>query len=62
MTRFVYAFSKDDRDELLKQGMEQVCEVPIGGKTAYVFENKPDRVFFNEKNKKKFLFTNKAFF
>ena len=62
MTRFVYAFSEIDRDELIKQGMEQICEVPISGKIAYVFENKPNKVFFNENNKKKFLFTNKAFF
>ena len=62
MTRFVYAFSETDRDELLKQGMKQICEMPVSGKIAYVFENNPDRVFFNENNKKKFLFTNKAFF
>ena len=62
MTRFIYAFSETDRDELLIQGMEQICEISVGGKIAYVFENKPEKVFFNEKNKKKFLFTNKAFF
>ena len=62
MTNFIYAFSETDRDELLKQGMDQICEMHISGKTAYVFENKPEKVFFNEKNKKKFLFTNKVFF
>jgi len=62
MTNFIYAFSEEDRDELLKQGMKQICEMPISGKITYVFENKPDKVFFNENNKKKFLFTNKVFF
>ena len=62
MTKFIYAFSKEDRDELLKQGMKEIYTMPINGTVAYVFENKPDKVFFNEDNKKKFLFTNKVFF
>ena len=62
MTKFVYAFTEADREELLKQGMKQICEMPVDNKIAYVFENKPDKVFLNENNKKKFLFTNKAFF
>ena len=62
MTNFIYAFTKEDRDELLMQGMKQICDAHIGGKIAYVFEDKPEKFFFNEKNKKKFLFTNKVFF
>jgi len=62
MTKFVYALTDDDRDELLAQGMKLICNTNISGKIAYVFENKPEKVFFNAKNKKKFLFTNKAFF
>lgn len=62
MTKFIYALSDNDRDELLAQGMELIHTTIISGKIAYVFENKPSKVFFNEDNKKKFLFTNKAFF
>lgn len=62
MSKFIYALSKDDRDELLMKGAKLIKSVTIGGKDAYLFENNPKRLMFNDTDKKRFLFSNKVFF
>lgn len=62
MNRFVYAFTIEDKDDLLKRGAKLISCVKIGNKDAYLFENNPKRLMFNDIDKKKFLFSNKAFF
>lgn len=62
MDKYLYAFSKEDRDELLTKGFNFVGEQNIAGKNAYLFEGNLTKAQFSELDKKKFLFTNIAFF
>ena len=58
---FIYAFTEADKEELLAKGYKCIGNQTIAGKPAFLFENKTDRLAFNELDKKKFLFSNKVF-
>ena len=59
--KFIYVFTVADKEELLAKGFKCIGDVKIAGKPAFLFENKTDRLAFNELDKKKFLFSNKVF-
>lgn len=57
--KYVYALSEVDRDDLLAKGFKFIGECKLGKHLAYLFESEPDKaLFFNEVNRKKFLFSN----
>lgn len=61
--KFIYALSQDDRKELLSKGFKELFSCNIGDKTAYAFDiNSASIAMFDKENKKKFLFTNIAYF
>ena len=61
--KFIYALNEIDRDELKAQGYRELFTCNIGGSKAYAFENIPHKIaMFSADSKKKFLFTNMAYF
>lgn len=60
---FIYAFSEDDKDELIKHGNELICSCRISGQIAYAFENTPSAcATFSEDIRKECLITDVAYF
>ena len=57
--KYVYALSKEDKEELIAKGFKIIGEKKLGKQQAYLFEvNLEKSLFFNETDKKKFLFSN----
>jgi len=60
---FIYAFSEDDRDKLLKHGCELICTCQLKGQTAYAFEDTPSAcATYSEDIRKECLITDVAYF
>ena len=61
--KFIYALNEIDRDELKAKGYRELFTCNISGSKAYAFENIPHKIaMFSADSKKKFLFTNMAYF
>ena len=57
--KYVYALSKEDKEELIAKGFKFIGEKKLGKQQAYLFETNLEKpLFFNETDKKKFLFSN----
>lgn len=57
--KYVYALSEADKNELLVKGFKFIGERNLGKHQAFLFESEPNKaLFFNEANRKKFLFSN----
>jgi hypothetical protein len=61
MNKFIYAFNKEDKHELLNRGLVFLSEGIIDNKTVYIFLNST-KVKFSNEDKRKFMFSNKLFF
>ena len=61
MSKFIYCFTKEDYEKLLKEGYEFICECNMG-KKAYVFENNPKSLNFDSEDKKTLLFDDTMYF
>ena len=60
--KYVYALSKEDKEELIAKGFKFIVEKKLWKQQAYLFEvNLEKSLFFNETDKKKFLFSNIVF-
>lgn len=62
--RFIYCFSKEEFERLLRMGFTFICECKqIGNHTAYVFENNKARtILFEESDFKQIMVTDKMYF
>lgn len=58
---FIYCFDINEKNKLLLQGFNYICECQLGNHVAYVFEF--DKKFsISNYDKKKFILTNKMYF
>ncbi|AWH83453.1 hypothetical protein [Clostridioides difficile] len=63
MSKFIYAFSEDDKKLLMEKGYRFICENKLNNKTLYVFENKSKLInLFSNEEMKRFIFTSKIRF
>ncbi|HBH4055605.1 TPA: hypothetical protein KSL57_001752 [Clostridioides difficile] len=63
MSKFIYAFSEDDKKLLMEKGYHFICENKLNNKTLYVFENKSKLInLFSNEEMKRFIFTSKIRF
>ena len=53
--RFIYAFSEEDKLQLLRQGFNFITSTTLNGLEAFVFENKPNYELFSASEKQKYL-------
>lgn len=61
--KFIYCFNKKDREELIKKGFEEIGTCRINGKSAYCFENSPNKfATLGKENQIKYLVTSVAYF
>nr|DAJ13120.1 MAG TPA: hypothetical protein [Siphoviridae sp. ctBWu8] len=60
--KFIYALNEDDRQELITKGFKELFSCYIGEKKAYAFDSTSRIAVFSQEDKKKFLFTNMAYF
>lgn len=60
--RFIYAFNEKDRQELKTKGYREIFSCYIGDKKAYAFDGTSNIAVFSQEDRKKFLFTNMAYF
>ena len=59
---FIYVFSQEDRENLLNKGFKELFSCYIGENKAYAFDSTSRIAIFSQEDKKKFLFTNMAYF
>ncbi|HBF4443269.1 TPA: hypothetical protein KON86_002901 [Clostridioides difficile] len=63
MSKFIYAFSEDDKKLLMEKGYRFICKNKLNNKTLYVFENKSKLInLFSNEEMKRFIFTSKIRF
>ena len=60
--KFIYALNEDDRRELITKGFKELFSCYIGEKKAYAFDSASRIAVFSQEDKRKFLFTNMAYF
>ena len=60
--KFIYALNELDRQELIKKGFKELFPCYIGKNTAYAFDSTSCTAIFSQEDKKKYLFTNMAYF
>lgn len=60
--RFIYALNETDRKELIEKGFKELFSCYIGENKAYAFDSTSHIAVFSKEDKKKFLFTNMAYF
>ena len=60
--KFIYALNELDRQELISKGFRELFSCYIGENKAYAFDNTSRIAMFSQEDKKKFLFTNMAYF
>ena len=60
--RFIYALNESDRQELIDKGFKELFSCYIGENKAYAFDSTSHIAIFSQEDKKKFLFTNMAYF
>lgn len=60
--KFIYALNEDDRKDLIKKGFKELFSCYIGNNKAYAFDSTSRIAVFSKEDKKKFLFTNMAYF
>lgn len=61
MKKFIYAFTEEDKKELILNGFKYRCEQNIGNKVVYVFDNDAKKLNFSL-DKSKYVLDNKLFF
>ena len=60
--KFIYALNESDRQELIAKGFRELFSCYIGENKAYAFDSTSHIAVFSQEDKKKFLFTNMAYF
>lgn len=60
--KFIYALNETDRQELINKGCRELFSCYIGENKAYAFDSTSNIAVFSQEDKKKFLFTNMAYF
>ena len=60
--KFIYALNETDRQELINKGYQELFSCYIGENKAYAFDGTSNIAVFSQEDKKKFLFTNMAYF
>ena len=60
--KFIYALNESDRQELIAKGFRELFSCYIGENKAYAFDSTSRIAIFSQEDKKKFLFTNMAYF
>lgn len=60
--KFIYALNETDRQELISKGYRELFSCYIGENKAYAFDSTSNIAVFSQEDKKKFLFTNMAYF
>lgn len=60
--KFIYALNDEDRKDLAGRGFKELFSCYINDKKAYAFDSTSNRAVFGKEDKKRFLFTNMAYF
>ena len=61
--KFIYVFSQEDREILLKRGFNEITSCKIGDKISWCFENSMNKIaLFSKDEMKKVVITDRAYF
>lgn len=60
--KFIYALNESDRQELVAKGFKELFSCYIGDNKAYAFDSTSNIAMFSQEDKRRFLFTNMAYF